>query len=268
MFPFAAAPTQIFQTVTATRLQLACLLLLSTWMLLQVVDATANTLAARAPRARFFFKGISPIARFVVYFGVAYALIAIFAPTAETRLTLLASSGLAIGLGAQDLIKDLIAGIVILADRPFQLGDRVKIQDAYGEIDQIGLRSTKLTTADDTRVTIANSTLIGGLVWNSNGGVPDCQVSTDLLLPIDVDLEVALKIGYESAYSSPYLLRSKPVVVLLSDQFDQMPYLRLRIKAYVFDHRYEPRLMSDITLRAKRAFQARGLLRDWRRLPE
>jgi len=53
------------------------------------------------------------------------------------------------------------------------------------------------------------------------------------------------------------------VVVLLSDQFDQMPYLRVRIKPYVFDHRYEPRLMSDITMRAKQELLARGLLASW-----
>ena len=104
---------------------------------------------------------------------------------------------------------------------------------------------------------------ISGLGWNANGGVPDCQVSTDLLLPIGTDPQVVLKIGYEAAYSSPYLLRSKPVVVLLSDQFDQMPYLRVRIKPYVFDHRYEPRLMSDITMRAKQELLARGLLASW-----
>jgi hypothetical protein len=64
-----------------------------------------------------------------------------------------ASIGIALGLGAQDLVRNVIGGIVVLADRPFQLGDRVRVGDAYGEIDHIGLRSTKLTTPDDTRGT-------------------------------------------------------------------------------------------------------------------
>ena len=45
-------------------------------------------------------------------------------------------------------------GLAILIGRPYQIGDRVKVGDAYGEIDHIGLWSTKLTTPDDTRVTI------------------------------------------------------------------------------------------------------------------
>lgn len=249
--------------ITTTKLELGALLLVSAWFSLKLIDSTVATLAQKAPRARFFFNNLASFIRFFVYFVVAYAFIAVFAPTPETRLALLASTGLAIGLGAQDLIKDLIAGIVILVDRPYQLGDRVRIQDTYGEIDYIGLHSTKLTTDSDTRVTIANSTAIGGLVWNSNSGVPDCQVVTELILPIDVDPQLAILIGYEAAYSSPFLLRSKPVVVLLSDHFADSPYCMLRVKAYVFDHRYEPRLMSDITVRAKQEFLARGMLQIW-----
>ena len=60
------------------------------------------------------------------------------------------------------------------------------------------------------------------------------------------------------------LLARKPVVVLVSDVFDQRPYLRLRIKAYAYDHRFEPRMQSDITARAKTEFLRLGLLDDWR----
>lgn len=185
-------------------------------------------------------------------------------PSRDTLLAVLASVGIALGLGAQDLVKNIIGGLVILVDRPYQLGDRVKIGDAYGEIDHIGLRSTKLTTPDDTRVTIPNSDILSGMAWNANSGVPDCQVITDLFVPHDTDPTEALEIGYEAAFSSPYLLLAKPVVVLLQDHFQHAPYLVVRIKAYVYDHRFEPRLQSDITMRAKAELLRRGILQRWR----
>jgi hypothetical protein len=74
---------------------------------------------------------------------------------------------------------------------------------------------------------------------------------------------LALKVGYEAALTSPYLLARKPVVALVADVFDQRPYLRLRIKAYVYDHRHEPRMQSDITARAKSEFLRIGVLKDW-----
>src|SRR4030095_7444016 len=152
---------------------------------------------------------------------------------------------------------------MILVDRPYQIGDRVKIGDAYGEIDHIGLRCTKLTTPDDTRVTIPNSELITGMAWNANSGVPDCQVVTVLYLPPQSDPMVASEIAYETPYSSPFILLAKPVWVILSDGYSYGPYLRVRIKAYVYDHRFELSFQSDLTLRAKSEFTRRGMLDGW-----
>jgi small-conductance mechanosensitive channel len=153
--------------------------------------------------------------------------------------------------------------MVILADRPYQLGDRVKIGSAYGEIDHIGLRSTKLTTSDDTRVTIPNSEVLTGTVWNANSGALFCQVVTELHLPPGTDPKTALEIGYESAYSSPYVLLSKPVVVRAISCFLEAPYLLIKVKAYVYDHRFEPAMQSDITTRAATEFICRGMLAEW-----
>ena len=148
----------------------------------------------------------------------------------------------------------------MLVDRPYQMGDRVRIGDAYGEIDHVGLRSTKLTTPDDTRVTVPNLDILTRQVFNANSGVPDCQVVTDLYLPAATDPDVAIAIGYESAVCSPYLLAKKKIATLVSHGFDRNPYLRLRIKAYVYDHRYEPRMISDITRRATKEFIRLGIL--------
>ena len=117
-----------------------------------------------------------------------------------------------------------------------------------------------MTTLDDTRITIPNSEVMTGMIWNSNSGVPDEQVAVDLFASHGADPNELLQIGYEAAYSSPYLLLSKPVVCLVRDQLDAWPYQRLRIKGYVFDHREESRFQSDISARAKRVLRERGLL--------
>jgi small-conductance mechanosensitive channel len=254
-------PVEVLTRVSVTSIFYTVLTLAAAWLLARVSDALWEALSRRAPRARFFFKLLSPMLRFALWFVSTIVVLSIFSPSRDTLFAVLASVGIALGLGAQDLVKNFIGGLVILVDRPYQLGDRVKIGDAYGEIDHIGLRSTKLTTPDDTRVTIPNSDILSGKAWNANSGVPDCQVTTDLYLPIDTDPVEARDIAYEAAYSSPYILLVKPVVVLLVDGFDQRPFLRLRVKAYVYDHRFEPRFQSDVTLRAKAEFLKRGMLR-------
>ncbi len=79
------------------------------------------------------------------------------------------------------------------------------------------------------------------------------------LSPVD---EV-IRIGHEAAYASPYVYLAKPVAVRIVDEFSETPQVRLRIKAYVYDHRLEGAMQSDITARAKRAFRAAGLLASW-----
>jgi small-conductance mechanosensitive channel len=240
---------------------LECIVIISvTVLLIRFVQKTLEGLGEAAPRSRFFFKTVIPIIGFVLWLLAASSIAGILAPSTNTILAMTASLGIALGLGAQDLVKNLIGGLIILTDRPYQLGDRVQIGDATGEIDHIGLRSTKMTNFDDTRITIPNSEVMTGKIWNSNSGVPDEQVFVDIYVDAAADPYEVLRIGYEAAYCSPYLYLSKPVVCLVSDKFDQRPYMRLRIKGYVYDHRAEPRFQSDITARAKSELRRRRLL--------
>lgn len=262
MLQQAVQPTSLLDRLTLGNILTAATLLLAVWLLIRLIEKLLDLLSARASRARFFFKRLTPVVRITLWLTAALAIVDIFSGEDQTAFFAgIASIGIALGLGAQDLIKNVVGGLVVLTDRPYQLGDRVKIGDAYGEIDHIGLRSTKLTTPDDTRVTIPNADILTSHVYNANSGVPDCQVVTDLYLPHNTDPDVAIRIGNEVAYTSPYILLSKPVAVLVADCYDQRPYLRLRIKSYVHDHRLEPRMQSDITARAKREFLKLGILR-------
>lgn len=258
--PLFAQTSLWIHQVTPGNLTEAFLIIVVTMLLTRLVKGSLERLGEVAPRSRFFFKLLIPVLGFFLWLLAAGAISQIFAPSSEAMVALTASLGIALGFGSQDLVKNLIGGVIILTDRPYQLGDRVQIGEASGEIDHIGLRSTKMTTLDDTRITIPNSEVMTGKIWNSNSGVPDEQVAVDLFVSHHADPHEVLQIGYEAAYSSPFLLLSKPVLCLVSDQLDERPYLRLRIKGYVFDHRAESRFQSDITARAKRALLERGLL--------
>jgi small-conductance mechanosensitive channel len=250
----------LFQRFTVESVFWVVIVLAISGLTIQYTARWLNVLGDKSPRARFLVKWVEPIIRISIWAIAVFTSVGLVAPDRDTFIAALGSVAIAIGLGAQDLIKNLIGGLVVLTDRPYQLGDRVKIGDAYGEIDHIGLRSTKLTTPDDTRVTIPNASILTERVFNANSGVPDCQVVTDMFLPPGTDPNEAIRIGYEAAFASPYLLLAKPVAVLVADGWDQRPYLRLRVKAYVYDHRYEPRMQSDITARAQAEFIKRGML--------
>jgi small-conductance mechanosensitive channel len=263
LLPAGERQLDLLHYFTLARIMTVILVFAATWVLIRYTTKFLDLISLRGPRARFAVKWIEPVLRITLWFLAGFAAFDLLSPTRETFIAGVGSVAIAIGLGAQDLIKNLLGGLVVLADRPYQLGDRVSIGEASGEIDHIGLRSTKLTTLEDTRVTIPNSDILTTEVFNSNSGVPDCQVVTEVFLPADTDPQTASQIGYEAAYSSPFTYLEKPVVVLVCDGFDRRPYIKLRIKAYVFDHRYVPRIQSDITSRAKSEFLRRGMLAGW-----
>jgi small-conductance mechanosensitive channel len=76
---------------------------------------------------------------------------------------------------------------VIVADVPFQTGDRVRIGHAYGEVVHIGLRSTKLLTSDGKIAAIPNSEILTQQTFNANRSVPEAMVTTDVNVPRGLD---------------------------------------------------------------------------------
>src|SRR5262245_31519694 len=161
------APPSILKQFTFQRIGASLLTILTAWILIRWSSRALDTMSRRSTRARFVIKWIEPILRIGIWFLALLICVNLLAPSRETFLAGIASLGIALGLGAQDLVKNLIGGLVVLGDRPYQLGDRVKIGDAYGEIDHIGLRSTKLTTPDDTRVTIPNAQVLSDRIFNA-----------------------------------------------------------------------------------------------------
>ena len=83
-------------------------------------------------------------------------------------LTTLGIGGAAVALAAQDTLSNFFGCIVLLADRPFHVGDEIRIETIQGRVERIGLRSTRVRTAEGLEVTVPNRTLAGGMVHNLN----------------------------------------------------------------------------------------------------
>ena len=220
-----------------------------------------DRLAERSAERRLFYKRLVPLARIVVWSIGLYIIIRfVFQVNAQSLLAATAAIGVAVGFAAQDLLKNIFGGLVIISDRPFQVGDKISVAGTYGEVSSIGLRSTRIITPDDNLVSVPNAQVVDSQVANANAGALDCQVVTDLFLPGWVDERKAKQLAFEAAASSKYVYRNKPIVVIVKDVFKETFLTQLKVKAYVIDTRYEFLLMSDITERCREAFRAHGLL--------
>jgi small-conductance mechanosensitive channel len=232
-------------------------------LIIRYLSRMTEALSVRTPGARFILKWFEQVMRLIVTFATAFAALLVLAPSSDAFLAALGSAAIAIALGAQDLVRNILGGLVILTDRPYQLGDRITVGDTTGEVVHIGLRSTKVRTAEDARVTVPNSDLLSGQVSNSNHGVPECQVVTTIYAPSSTDPAWLIQLGYEAAWCCGYLRTPRPVNVVLTDEYSETPFMRLQIKAYVIDHRYVRMMQTDITSRVKRELAKAGVLANW-----
>lgn len=231
------------------------------WLVIRATAFILNTLSERSAERRLFYKRMVPIARILLWSLAVYIIIrGVFQVDANSLFAAAAAIGVAVGFAAQDLLKNIFGGLVIISDRPFQVGDKILVQGTYGEVTNIGLRSTRLVTPDDSMVTVPNAQVVDGQVSNANSGALHCQVVTELYLPAITDELTARRIAHEAAASSKYVYRNMPITVLVEDEFKETFLTRIKIKAYVFDTRHEMRLKSDITERARRGFRAAGLI--------
>lgn len=108
--------------------------------------------------------------------------------------------GIVLGLAAKDSLANLFAGIFILADAPYKVGDFIMLDDMRGRVTMIGIRSTRILTRDDIEITIPNALLGNSKIINETGG-PETKarvpVSVDVAYGSDIDLvrEVLLTCG-------------------------------------------------------------------------
>ncbi|MEM6782298.1 MAG: mechanosensitive ion channel domain-containing protein [Bacteroidota bacterium] len=234
---------------------------ISSFYLIRLTTYVLDTLAARTAERRLFYKRLIPILRIGIWLFTAYIIIkSIFGLGTNELVAAGAALGVAIGFAAQDALKNVFGGLIIVFDQPFQVGDKIAVGGTYGEVIEIGLRSTRIVTPDDNLVSVPNAQVADGQVSNANAGALDCQVVTDLYLPGWVDVHQAKQIAYEAASTSKYVYLDKPIVVICKDEFKETFLLHLKVKAYVLDTRYEFLLMSDVTEAAKAAFRKAGLL--------
>ena len=202
---------------------------------------------------------IIPLLKLLVYLvALYYIVIAIIEPSLTQMIAFSGLFGAAIGFGLKDLFADVVGGVVIIFEKPYQIGDKVTIGDRYGEVTDIGIRATRIRTPADELVSVPNYTIFAQPVTSGNAGDLAMMIVIDLYIHPESDAEMAMKILKEALVTSKYVILSKkyPCTVLLDD----FPfYKRIRAKGYVNDLRLEFEFKSEVTRRAWAEFKKEGI---------
>lgn len=190
--------------------------------------------------------------RFIAFMIFITIVLSHFGVNITAFVTALGIGGFAISLAARDTIADAIAGFIILVDRPFRIGDRIEIQgfDTWGDVANIGLRTTRIRTRDNRMVIVPNSIIGSNRIINYSYPDPQYRIETHVSVAYGTDIEKVRSLMIDTVRNLEDVLKDKPVDALYHEMGDQAMIFRIRwwIESYVDTRRVLDRVNTALQI--------------------
>ena len=172
-------------------------------------------------------------------------------------------AGIAIGFAAKDTLSNLIAGVLLILDRPFEVGDRIEVWTAptgsatWGDVIDIGLRATKIKTTDNIVIVIPNNEIMKRDIVNYTIITSMIRIRINIGIAYDADLKKAKEIISAVAETSDWVAKDPPPKVVVRNFGESSVDLQLRV--WITDARRRMDVIDTITDAVKEAFDSEGI---------
>lgn len=162
--------------------------------------------------------------------------------------------GVGVGFGLQNIASNFISGLVILAERPITIGDRVEVAGVAGQVQQIRARSTVIRTNDNIAMIVPNTKFIDSPVTNWTYGDPRVRFRLPVGVAYGSDLERVQSALLQVAAESPHVLRDPAPTVFLEKFGDSSIEVELVVWSDEMSHRPR-RFRSELNFAIARKFR-------------
>ncbi|KOO13383.1 potassium transporter KefA [Vibrio xuii] len=253
--------TQIASLIRWSGVFFSFLVIAATWLLLKFINSMVESIGSQFAQYRMLLQKLQSFMQFFIYMSAGILVFMMSFRINDQILALIGGTlAVSVGFALKDLAASFIAGMTVMVDRPFQVGDRVTFEGNYGDIIAIGLRSVRMRTLNDDIITIPNNKFLSEVTVSGNYGALDMQVVIPFYVGMDEDITLARDLIQEAASSSRYIHLPKPVTVLVKQTItDNYLAIQLTCKAYVVDTAYEKLFETDITLRVMKEFKKHNI---------
>ncbi len=141
--------------------------------------------------------------------------------------------GIGLGFGLQSIFNNFLSGIILLFERPIQVGDVIEIGDIWGTVREINVRSTQVRTFDNAELIIPNSDFISQLVTNWSFRDSRVRRTVEVRVAYGSDIELVRQVLMDVAYQHPRVLRRPHPELLFSDFGDNGLIFKLRFWVHI-----------------------------------
>ncbi len=180
----------------------------------------------------------------------------VFNITLQNFVFIAGAMSVAVGFAVKDLASSVIAGFVALFEKPYRLGDWIKIGDDYGEVVTIGMRAVQIRTPDDNVVTISHDRIWTDNVLNANDGFGTLMCVATFHVAHNQDTSDVAELLRMVGKTSPYLNLDRDVIVVAENETCCTVY---KLKAYPFEPRNQFAFITDMTERGNATLRNAGI---------
>ena len=206
---------------------------------------------------RLKFFSIFKYVRYLIY--VVVILLTMSAAGIDITLLITASAALFVGIGLalQELIQDVIAGILILVDKSLRVGDIVELEGKIGKVFEIKLRSTRALTRDDKVLIIPNHKFISDVIYNYTQNHRMTREAVKVGVAYGSDVQLVSSLLLQAVQDQRGVLKNPKPFVLFDDFGDSA--LLFSVHFFINDVFSDPRVKSAIRFKIDALFREHGV---------
>ncbi|MDJ1484608.1 mechanosensitive ion channel [Cytophagaceae bacterium YF14B1] len=157
---------------------------------------------------------------------------------------ILGALGVGIGLGLQNIVNNLVSGVILIFERPFEIGDSIEVASKKGRVKDIGIRSSRLITAEGSEIIVPNGDLLSGHVVNWTLNNNHVRIEMIFKVGTGVDLETVKSYLQEEIMKNPNILSTTPPDILLSGISEKS--FEIKVLFWISNIRKEQVIKSEI----------------------
>ncbi len=206
---------------------------------------------------RLKFFSVFKYVRYLIY--VVVILLTMGAAGIDITLLITASAALFVGIGLalQQLIQDVIAGILILVDKSLRVGDIVELDSRIGKVFEIKLRSTRALTRDDKVLIIPNHKFISDVIYNYTQNHRMTREAVKVGVAYGSDVQLVSSLLLQAVQDQRGVLKNPRPFVLFDDFGDSA--LLFSVHFFINDVFSDPRVKSAIRFKIDALFREHGV---------
>jgi small-conductance mechanosensitive channel len=225
-------------------------------LVLQTLSRHADRVAIVQPRTLPLFDILIKIA---VVGGALYFALLAWNINVTGWLASAGIVGIAVGFAAKDTLANLFAGIFILADAPYKLGDFIILDNGErGRVTDIGIRSTRILTRDDIEVTVPNAVIANAKIINETGGPHEKErIRVTIFASYESDVDQVREVLLECAHSVEHVCKEPAPRVRFREFGDSG--LRFQLLGWIDEPVLRGRVLDQLNTTVFKRFREAGI---------